>query len=90
MVPSTIELKQQRTAALTAGIALIVMTLAAFFSYGFVHESLLVQGDASLTFQAVTSSRNLFKAENGCFGDRPAEFNRGAAAFRPCRLFILS
>ncbi|MGX4588325.1 DUF4386 domain-containing protein [Paenibacillus chitinolyticus] len=63
MVPSRIELKEQRTAALTAGIALIVMTLAAFFSYGFVHESLMAQGDASLTFQAVTSSRTLFKAE---------------------------
>ncbi|GKS11718.1 DUF4386 domain-containing protein [Paenibacillus chitinolyticus] len=63
MVPSKMELKEQRTAALTAGIALIVMTLAAFFSYGFVHESLMAQGDASLTFQAVTSSRTLFKAE---------------------------
>ncbi|WP_372009093.1 DUF4386 domain-containing protein [Paenibacillus chitinolyticus] len=39
------------------------MTLAAFFSYGFVHESLMAQGDASRTFQAVTSSRALFKAE---------------------------
>ncbi|MGE6229991.1 DUF4386 domain-containing protein [Paenibacillus chitinolyticus] len=63
MVPSRLELKEQRTAALTAGIALIVMTLAAFFSYGFVHESFMAQGDASLTFQAVTSSRTLFKAE---------------------------
>ncbi|MFE4571803.1 DUF4386 domain-containing protein [Paenibacillus chitinolyticus] len=63
MVPSKMELKEQRTAALTAGIALIVMTLAAFFSYGFVHESLMAQGDASRTFQAVTSSRALFKAE---------------------------
>ncbi|SEG24833.1 DUF4386 domain-containing protein [Paenibacillus sp. UNC499MF] len=63
MVPSRIQRTDQRTAALTAGIALIVMSLAAFFSYGYVHGSLVVQGDAGLTFQAVTSSRTLFKAE---------------------------
>lgn len=53
----------QRKSALTAGISLIIMTLAAFFSYGFVHGSLVVQGDASATFNNIVSSDILFKGE---------------------------
>ncbi|MEQ7050693.1 DUF4386 domain-containing protein [Paenibacillaceae sp. P-4] len=53
----------QRTAALTAGIALIIMTLASFFSYGYAHAGLVVQGDASATFHNILSSTTLFKAE---------------------------
>ncbi|WP_416827938.1 DUF4386 domain-containing protein [Ectobacillus polymachus] len=53
----------QRKSALIAGISLIIMTLAAFFSYGFVHGSLVVQGDASATFHNIKSSNMLFKAE---------------------------
>lgn len=53
----------QRTAAITAGISLIVMTLAAFFSYGFVHGDLVVHGDASATFNNIVSSNNLFRSE---------------------------
>lgn len=53
----------QRKSALIAGISLIIMTLAAFFSYGFVHGNLVVQGDASATFNNIKSSNMLFKAE---------------------------
>ncbi|MFD0712083.1 DUF4386 domain-containing protein [Paenibacillus sp. GCM10027626] len=54
---------QQRTSALIAGISLIVMAIAAFFSYGFIHESLVVQGDAAATFHNISSSSHLFTAE---------------------------
>ncbi|PEB41877.1 DUF4386 domain-containing protein [Bacillus pseudomycoides] len=53
----------QRKSALIAGTSLIIMALAAFFSYGFVHEGLVVQGDASATFNNIKSSNMLFKAE---------------------------
>ncbi|OAJ74831.1 hypothetical protein AYJ08_07125 [Brevibacillus sp. SKDU10] len=40
MVASVKELSNERKAAITAGTSIIIMELAAFFSYGFVHESL--------------------------------------------------
>jgi len=46
----------QRKSTLNWGIALIIMALAAFFSYGFVHESLVLHGDASTTFTNLQSS----------------------------------
>ncbi|RCW52024.1 DUF4386 domain-containing protein [Paenibacillus prosopidis] len=57
------ELSYQRKSALAAGTSLIIMALAAFFSFGFVHGSLVVQGDASATFNNIMSSNMLFKAE---------------------------
>ncbi|TPG83020.1 DUF4386 domain-containing protein [Brevibacillus laterosporus] len=63
MVTSGKELTDQRKTALTAGTSLIIMTLAAFFSCGFVHGSLVVQEDASTTFHNIMSSNMLFKAE---------------------------
>jgi len=63
MVTSGKVLSDLRKSALTAGISLIIMALAAFFSYGYVHESLLVQGDARATLQNVISQNMLFKAE---------------------------
>lgn len=56
------EQSYQRKSALIAGTSLIIMALAAFFSYGFVHRSLVVQGDASATFHKIKSSTMLFKA----------------------------
>lgn len=53
----------QRKSALIGGTALIIMALVAFFSYGFVHENLVLQEDASATFNNLTSSTMLFKAE---------------------------
>ncbi|MEK4345171.1 DUF4386 domain-containing protein [Paenibacillus sp. FSL P4-0184] len=63
MAISEKDLSNQRKSALTAGISLIIMTLASFFSYGFVHGNLVVQGDASATFNNLVSSTNLFKGE---------------------------
>ena len=53
----------QQKSALIGGIALVTMALAAFFSYGFVHESLVLYEDASTTFTNLQSSNMLFKAE---------------------------
>ncbi|PFE03092.1 DUF4386 domain-containing protein [Bacillus cereus] len=63
MATSVKEQSYQRKSALVAGILLIIMALAAFFSYGFAHGSLVVQGDASATFNNIKSSNMLFKAE---------------------------
>ncbi|WP_314588088.1 DUF4386 domain-containing protein [Paenibacillus terrigena] len=63
MVTTGIQRTDQRQPALIAGISLIIMTLASFFSYGYVHASLVVQGDASATFHHLMSSSTLFKAE---------------------------
>lgn len=52
----------QRKSALIAGTALMIMMLAAAFSYGFVHASLLVAGDAEATMQNIISNNSLFKA----------------------------
>lgn len=57
------ERPNQRKSALTAGISLIIMTVASLFSYGFVHGSLVVEGDASATFYNIVSSNILFKGE---------------------------
>lgn len=54
---------QQRTAALTAGISLIIMALAAFFSYGYVHGTLVNFEDVGATLENLMSSSMLFKAE---------------------------
>ncbi|MGM0882403.1 MAG: DUF4386 domain-containing protein [Bacillota bacterium] len=63
MANSVKELTYQRKSALAAGTSLIIMALTAFFSYGFVHGSLVVQGDASATFNNITASNMLFRAE---------------------------
>lgn len=63
MATSGKERSDQLKSALTAGISLIIMALAAFYSYGFIHGSLVVQGDAGATFNNIVSSNNLFKAE---------------------------
>jgi len=63
MVTTGIQQIDQRKPALIAGISLIIMTLASFFSYGYVHACLVVQGDASATFQNIQSSHPLFQAE---------------------------
>jgi hypothetical protein len=53
----------QRKSALTAGISLIIMAVAAFFAYGYIHGSLVIEGDASATFNNIASSTTLFEAE---------------------------
>lgn len=39
------------------------MAIAAYFSYGYVHGSLVVQGDPSATLNNLRSSNMLFRAE---------------------------
>ncbi|CCF14342.1 putative uncharacterized domain protein [Brevibacillus laterosporus GI-9] len=63
MVTPVKALSNERKAAATAGTSIIIMALAAFFSYGFVHESLVIKGDASATFHIIMSANSLFKAE---------------------------
>ncbi|WP_428910254.1 DUF4386 domain-containing protein [Niallia sp. Krafla_26] len=55
-----------RKYALTAGIALIIMALAASFSNGYVQGKLVVPNDATVTFNNIISSTALFNA--GIFG----------------------
>lgn len=52
-----------RKAAITSGISLIIMAIAAGFSYGYIHGSLVVPGDISTTYHNIASSIMLFKAE---------------------------
>ncbi|PEZ09273.1 hypothetical protein CN326_02760 [Bacillus sp. AFS018417] len=63
MAISVKEQLSQRKSALAAGTSLIIMALVSFFSYGFVHATLVVKGDASATFHNIMSSNILFKAE---------------------------
>lgn len=56
------EQSHQRKSAFTAGISLVIMALAAFFSYGLVLGSLVVQDDPSATFQNIMLSSTLFRA----------------------------
>ncbi|KFM98997.1 DUF4386 domain-containing protein [Bacillus clarus] len=53
----------ERKFALIAGTSLIIMVFVAFFSYGFVHGNLVIQGDANATFHNIQSSNILFKSE---------------------------
>ncbi|TMU85870.1 DUF4386 domain-containing protein [Bacillus sp. BHET2] len=53
----------QKKAAIMAGIALFIMTIAAFFSYGFVHSSLVVSGEAITTLTNIQSNTALFRME---------------------------
>ncbi|MEK4487381.1 DUF4386 domain-containing protein [Psychrobacillus sp. FSL H8-0484] len=63
MISSQKNLTNLRKAAITSGISLIIMALAAGFSYGYVHGSLVVPGDISTTYHNIASSIMLFKAE---------------------------
>ncbi|MFD2672150.1 DUF4386 domain-containing protein [Marinicrinis sediminis] len=51
------------TAAVVAGGALLIMAVAAFFSYGYVHNSLIDQGDPLHTLQQMEASATLFRME---------------------------
>lgn len=51
-----------RKYALTVGIGLVVMALAAGFSYGFVYMNIVVVGDALSTFENIQTSITLFVA----------------------------
>lgn len=50
-------------AARAAGISLILMAAAAAFSYGYVHGSLVTEGDPAATFGSLTAAPLQFRAE---------------------------
>lgn len=52
-----------RLPALVSSISLLIMTLAAAFSYGFVHSQILVNTDPLLTFSNLKEASVLFKGE---------------------------
>ncbi|WP_105619082.1 DUF4386 domain-containing protein [Vallitalea okinawensis] len=54
---------QLRQSAVIAGISLLIMTLAAFFSYGYIHSSLIISGDSIATLENLQASAGLFRAE---------------------------
>lgn len=53
--------KQEKNAGLVAGISLLVMAIAAGFSYGFVHNT-LVNESAEITRQNLLENKSLFLA----------------------------
>jgi hypothetical protein len=53
------------TYALIAGISLIFMAIAAAFSYGYVYNNLVVEGDSLATWQNLRESKALFAAGIG-------------------------
>ena len=53
----------QQKAAIFSGVALLVMTFAAFFAQGFVHSSLVMYGDPSTTYENIHASQSLFRFE---------------------------
>jgi len=53
----------QQKAAVFSGIALLVMTVAAIFAQGYVHSSLVVEGDAATTLKNIQASQGLFRLE---------------------------
>ncbi|RSK29480.1 DUF4386 domain-containing protein [Bacillus sp. HMF5848] len=53
----------QRKAAVISGIALLIMTIAAFFAQGYVHSSLVVKGDAVTTLENIQASQSLFRLQ---------------------------
>ena len=49
-----------RLPAIVSGVALIIMTFAAFFSYGYAHSQFFVLNDALLTFSKLENAQSLF------------------------------
>lgn len=56
-------MKTNRKSALIAGIALIIMAVAAGFTYGYIHNTLVIANDPLSTFDNLTSNGLLFQAE---------------------------
>ncbi|WP_445506506.1 DUF4386 domain-containing protein [Niallia sp. 03190] len=53
----------QNSSAIIAGTSLLIMTFAAFFSFGYVHNSLVVTGDSASTLKNIQVSVSLFEFE---------------------------
>ena len=59
----TMNQNMQQKGAFFSGVALLVMTLAAFIAHGYVHSSLVVAGDAATTLKNILASPFLFRLE---------------------------
>lgn len=57
------KLTVERLAAITAGAGLIIMALAAAFSYGYAHSALVIPGNADATLHNLILQKGLFRAE---------------------------
>ena len=53
----------QQKAAVFSGVALLIMTVAAFFAQGYVHSSLVIDGDPATTLKNIQASQALFRLE---------------------------
>ncbi|MFD0959267.1 DUF4386 domain-containing protein [Paenibacillus chungangensis] len=53
----------RKQSAIIAGLSLLIMSIAAAFSYGFVHSSLIISGDPMTTLDNIRGSRFLFNME---------------------------
>ncbi len=60
---TTTNQNMQQKAAVFSGVALLIMTVAAFFAQGYVHSSLVIEGDAPTTFKTIQASQVLFRLE---------------------------
>ncbi|MEL3973329.1 DUF4386 domain-containing protein [Rossellomorea oryzaecorticis] len=56
-------LNRQQKAAIISGAALLIMTIAAFFLYGYVHSSIVSDGDDIATLKNIQTSGSLFELE---------------------------
>ncbi len=52
----------QRSVAIVAGVAFLIMTIAAVFAYGFVFGNLIVPGDGTATADKIRASVMLFRS----------------------------
>jgi hypothetical protein len=53
----------KRKSALIAGITLLIMSVAAFFAYGYAHTTLILPDNPGVTFNNLTSMDLLFRLE---------------------------
>ncbi|MCA0991907.1 DUF4386 domain-containing protein [Pseudalkalibacillus hwajinpoensis] len=60
---TTTNQNMQQKAAVFSAIALLIMTFAAVFAQGYVHSSLVVEGDAATTLKNIQASQGLFRLE---------------------------
>lgn len=63
MLISETEKLSQRKVFLIAGLSIIVMAVCAGLTYGYIHSSLVVNGNTSTTINNIVKSSNLFHLE---------------------------
>lgn len=56
-------MKANRRSSLTAGLAIVIMALAAAFSFGYAHNTLVIPGDATTTINNLKTLSSLFNTE---------------------------